>query len=233
MAESNHRLIVTGPRRMPYKEAWAAQNDLREKCVLTEGAENFLMLVEHRPVVTVGRSGGKGDVLLSREALRRRGVELVETNRGGKVTFHGPGQLVMYPIIDLSLRDKDLHRYMRDLEKWLIALCSDYGIEAHRDEGRTGVWVGKNKIAAIGIAARRWVSFHGVALNVTTDLSYFDLIVPCGFTDRGVTSMAEESEQSPALEEVAESAVELFADHFNFKNVERRACVPRIKQKSG
>ena len=233
MSDGEHKLVVTGPEVVPYESAWDTQLALRERCLMTKGAENFLMLVEHPPVITVGRGGDDGDVLMSREALLQRGVELVETNRGGKVTFHGPGQLVMYPVIDLSLRGRDLHRYMRDLEDWLIAICSGYGIDAHPEKGRTGVWVGKNKIAAIGIAARRWVSFHGVALNVTTDLSYFDLIVPCGFTDRGVTSMAAELEEPPSLEEVAESAVEFFADHFGFQEVERRGCAPQAKRKSG
>ena len=233
MAETEHKIIVTGPERLSYKPALEAQLALRERCVLAEGAENFLMLVEHPPVITVGRGGDKSDVLMNRAALQKRGVELVETTRGGKVTIHGPGQLVMYPIIDLSLRGRDLHRYMRDLESWLIDLCSAYGISAHPENGRTGVWVGKNKLAAIGIAARRWVSYHGVALNVTTDLSYFDLIVPCGFTDRGVTSMARELDESPSLDDVAQRAVDLFADHFGFGKVERRACVPRAKRTSG
>ena len=179
------------------------------------------MLLAHPPTITVGRSGDRSDVLVTDEELAARGIELAETNRGGRVTYHGPGQLVMYPIIDLRRRGRDLHRYLRDLEGWLICLCASWGLPARRDPAATGVWVGSSKIAAIGIAVRRWVSYHGVALNVSTDLSFFDLIVPCGFADRGATSMERELGGRVKLEDVAEKAAQLFCRHFGFQLMHR------------
>jgi len=219
-------LTICGLQKMPYREALELQLALRERCAETKGHESFLMLLEHPPVITLGRAGDRSDILASAEELASRGIEVAETSRGGRITFHGPGQLVMYPIVDLSMRGRDLHRYLRDLEGWLMRLCESYGLNAGRVEGRTGVWVGSDKIAAIGIAVRRWVSYHGVALNVATDLSYFDLIVPCGFHDRGVTSMARELGRAPGLDEVAERAAALFCEEFGFSSVRRELCVP-------
>jgi lipoate-protein ligase B len=133
--------------------------------------------------------GGRSHILASADALRSRGVEVHETGRGGDVTYHGPGQIVGYPILDLQPDRCDVHRYVRDLEEVLIRTVADYGVAAHRVDGLTGVWVGDEKLAAIGVRIARWVTSHGFALNVTTDLGYFDLIVPCGITGRGVTSL--------------------------------------------
>lgn len=175
---------------MDYRDAWDLQRD-----IVDERADgripDTLLLLSHPPVVTLGRGGSPAHVVATAEELAERRVEFVQTDRGGDVTFHGPGQIVGYPIVDLSRRGRDLHRYMRDVEETLIRALEGFGIEADRIEGLTGVWVDGAKVAAIGIRVSRWITHHGFALNVDTDLSYFDLIVPCGIADRRVTSMEE------------------------------------------
>ena len=189
--------------------------------------EEFLLLVEHDPpVVTIGRSGGSGNVLLPREALAARGVELHESSRGGDVTYHGPGQMVAYPVIDLALHGRDVHRYLRDLEQVVMALLARHGIEGRRDAKYTGVWVGDEKVCAIGVAITRWVTYHGLALNVSTDLSHFALIVPCGISDRGVTSLEKLLGQPVSMEHAAAELVEEFARVFGFAGVDEKAELP-------
>ena len=207
-------LVVIGLRRMGYGEAFDLQVRLRDECIESGGRANYLMLVEHPPTITVGRTGESADVVARADRLAELGVEVVETNRGGQVTYHGPGQLVAYPIMSLRERGCDLHRYLRDLEAWLVGLCRDCGVEAHADSPHTGVWVEDRKIGSIGIAVRRWVTYHGVALNVSTDLSHFDLIVPCGLSGVAITSMEKELGTAPPLAEVAARAAALFAEHF-------------------
>ncbi|MCK4283181.1 MAG: lipoyl(octanoyl) transferase LipB [Candidatus Brocadiae bacterium] len=208
------QLLYAGLRRLDFHEAFRLQERLRDACIASQGRPNYLLLVEHPPTVTVGRKGSRADVLVSDEKLSELGVCLIETNRGGEVTYHGPGQLVVYPIVNLAQRGCDLHRYLRDLERWLVGLCRSYNVAAHAGPPHTGVWVGERKIASIGIAVRRWVSYHGVAFNVATDLSQFDLIVPCGLPGMTVTSLARELGTAPDLEEVAERAAGLFAEEF-------------------
>lgn len=151
---------------------------------------DVLLLLEHDPVVTLGRSARADHVLLPEALLRQRGVELFESGRGGDVTYHGPGQVVGYPILDLSPDRRDVHRYVRDLEEVMIRACADYGLSASRVPGLTGCWLGEEKIGAIGVRISRWVTSHGFAFNVGTDLAAFSLIVPCGIRGRGVTSLA-------------------------------------------
>jgi lipoyl(octanoyl) transferase len=153
---------------------------------------DVLLLVEHPAVLTLGvrGDGGRSHILAPDAELSARHIDVFETGRGGDVTYHGPGQIVGYPIIDLNPDRRDVHKYVRDLEEVLIRAAADYGIEAGRIQGLTGVWVGNEKLAAIGVRIQRWVTSHGFALNHTTDLSHFDLIVPCGIADRGVTSLA-------------------------------------------
>jgi lipoyl(octanoyl) transferase len=150
-----------------------------------------LLLLEHPHVITLGarNHNASSNVLETPDALARRGVAVFETGRGGDVTYHGPGQLVGYPIVELPRARRDVHRYVRDLEEVLIQSVSDFGIAASRVPGLTGIWVGNDKLAAIGVRISRWVTSHGFALNVSTDLSHFGLIVPCGIADKGVTSM--------------------------------------------
>jgi lipoyl(octanoyl) transferase len=188
---------------VPYAEALR----LQEACVAErtrEACADTLLLLEHPPVVTVGRSGNPAHVLLDRDELARRGVELHEAGRGGDVTYHGPGQLVGYPVLRLAPARRDAHRYLRTLEEILIRTLARYGLAAGRDPRWTGVWVAGRKIAAIGVRlGRGWVTSHGFALNVSTDLAPFDAIVPCGIRDRGVTSMARELGRAPDLPAVA------------------------------
>jgi lipoyl(octanoyl) transferase len=153
-------------------------------------------------------------VLATPEALEARGVALFETGRGGDVTYHGPGQLVGYPILDLEPDRCDVHRYVRDLEETLIRLAAAFGVEAGRVEGLTGVWVGHEKLAAIGVRISRWITSHGFAFNVSTDLSHFDLIVPCGITDKGVTSLERLLGRRVPIDEVEIAAVRAFCDVF-------------------
>ena len=176
---------------MAYGDALALQRVLVEDRI--RGAiDDTLLLVEHPHVLTLGvrGDGGRSHILAAPELLRARGVEVHEAGRGGDITYHGPGQVVGYPIVSLKPDRQDVHRYVRDLEDVLIRTSGDYGIAAGRVEGLTGVWVGSEKLAAIGVRIARWVTSHGFAFNVTTDLEYFNLIVPCGIGDRGVTSLA-------------------------------------------
>lgn len=163
-----------------------------------------LLLLEHPHVITLGarNHNAASNVLEAPEALARRGVAVFETGRGGDVTYHGPGQLVGYPILELQGDRRDVHRYVRDLEEMLIGSVADFGIAASRIPGLTGIWVGHEKLAAIGVRISRWVTSHGFALNVSTDLSYFGLIVPCGIADRGVTSMERLLGRSVPMAEV-------------------------------
>jgi lipoyl(octanoyl) transferase len=155
--------------------------------------QDVLLLVEHPPVVTLGRSArDPAHLLATPELLKARGVELFDVERGGDVTFHGPGQLVGYPIVDLHRHTLDLHWYLRQLESMLIRALADFGISGEQSKGQTGVWTGGRKIASIGVHARQWVTWHGFALNVTTDLSYFDLMVPCGIAGVTMTSVEQE-----------------------------------------
>src|SRR6185503_2101378 len=159
---------------------------------------DLLLLVEHNPVVTLGRGAREQSMPLPAEALAARGVETFEVERGGDVTFHGPGQLVGYPIYDLKEHKQDLHWFLRNMESALITALDELGITGERNEGFTGVWTGGRKIASIGIHVKQWVTWHGFALNVTTDLSYFDLIVPCGITGVEMTSVQKElNERAP------------------------------------
>jgi lipoyl(octanoyl) transferase len=173
---------------MPYAEAHELQQELVEKRKRDEIPDQFLLL-EHSHVITLGRAANGANVLIDAETRARFGVELFETGRGGDVTYHGPGQLVGYPIIKLAPDRCDIRRYVRDLEEVLIRTAADFGIGAGRIEGLTGVWAGNEKLGAIGVRISRWVTMHGFAFNITTDLDYFRLIVPCGIRNHGVTSL--------------------------------------------
>ena len=173
-----------------------------------------LLLLEHPPVITRGVRAGADNVLASPLVLRRRGVEIHDARRGGDVTYHGPGQLVGYPIVLLKPDRCDVHRYVRDLEEVLIRAVADFGVRATRIAGLTGVWVGNDKLAAIGVRLSRWVTSHGFALNVTTDLDDFALIRPCGLADRGVTSLARLTGAAVPVAAVADRVTRRFAEVF-------------------
>ena len=205
------RLDVFRLGRVPYADALGVQRQLQAGLVAArhdaDGPPHALLVVEHDPVFTLGASGDPANVLLSPDALAARGAAFARTDRGGDVTFHGPGQTVVYPILDLNRLEtpagaplRDLHRYLRALEDAVVETCAGVGVAAGRVAGRTGVWVGpdargpERKVCAMGIRCSRWVTMHGLALNVTTDLAWFDLVVPCGIADRGVTSLARETD---------------------------------------
>jgi lipoyl(octanoyl) transferase len=179
-----------GVRR--YAEVLELQRGLCRQRLAGEIADDLLLLVQHEPVITLGRGTRAASLPLAPAELERRGVEVFEVERGGDVTFHGPGQLVGYPVIDLRGHREDLHWYLRQLEAALIDALGTLGIAAGPNPGLTGVWTGGRKIASIGIHVKQWVTFHGFALNVSTDLSYFDLIVPCGIKDVVMTSVCRE-----------------------------------------
>jgi lipoyl(octanoyl) transferase len=199
--------------RVPY----ARGLELQERLVADRQAGRIpdqLLLLEHDPVFTLGRNARAANVLLPAEALRERGFEVFETGRGGDVTYHGPGQVVGYPILDLAPDRRDVHRYVRDLEEVMMRTCADYGLEASRLEGLTGTWLGDEKIGAIGVRIARWVTSHGFAFNVGTDLSAFDLIVPCGIRERGVTSLERRLGHPVPLDEVMDRLAAHFAAVF-------------------
>jgi lipoate-protein ligase B len=177
---------------LPYADALVIQRDAAKARLDGTLDQDVLLLVEHPPVITTGRSTKVGNLLATSGELTARGVELFDVERGGDVTFHGRGQLVGYPIVDLTRHTQDLHWYLRQLEEVLIRALSACGIAAARNLGKTGVWVENRKIASIGVHARQWVTWHGFALNVTTDLSYFDLMIPCGIPDVVMTSVERE-----------------------------------------
>ena len=201
---------------VPYAEALTIQRQLVED--RREGRiGDVLLLVEHPHVLTLGvrGDGGRSHILATDDVLERRGVEVYETGRGGDITYHGPGQIVGYPIIDLKPDRCDVHRYVRDLEEVLIRVAADYGLAAERMRGLTGVWVNGEKVAAIGVRIARWVTSHGFALNVTTDLDYFNLIVPCGIADRGVTSLSRLLRRPVDKAEVEDRVIQRFTDVFS------------------
>ncbi len=186
-------LLIAELGQVPYGAALERQRTLADDRLAGRLAHDLLLLLEHPPVVTLGRGTRRSSLPVEPDALRRRGIEVYEIERGGDVTFHGPGQLVGYPIFDLTRHRKDLHWFLRGIEAALIAALGRLGIRGERRAGYTGVWIGGGrKIASIGIHVRQWVTWHGFALNVTTDLSPFDLIVPCGIPDVVMTSVEKE-----------------------------------------
>jgi lipoyl(octanoyl) transferase len=217
MATQNKQIELIELGLISYGKALAIQEDLFNKIILVkranrqntiqESTKNYLLWVEHSPVFTIGKSGKKEHLLFDKEDLKQKEIEFYATNRGGDITFHGPGQIVGYPILDLDNFFTDIHKYLRLLEETVILTLQDYGIEGARTIGQTGVWLGAEtpfarKICALGVRASRWVTMHGFALNVNTDLSYFEGIIPCGIQGKGVTSMKKELGAKISIEEV-------------------------------
>lgn len=225
--------------RIGYAPAYEIQVGALEEVKKSRGTKRpiaaIILIVEHDPVITVSRRAGAADHLLaSSDTLRAMGVDLAETDRGGDITYHGPGQLVLYPIVDLNLLNIGLHEYMRLLEDAVIATCAQYGVDAGRESGATGVWVRESaaargtsaKICAMGVRVSRWVSMHGLALNISTNLEHFRLIVPCGLTGRAVTSLVQETGRTLTFAEVANVLTERLC-------VQIRGALESARQKRG
>lgn len=215
MPERN--LIVRRLGRISYRDGLSLQKSLEAEVIARRTADHLLLL-EHPHTFTIGRRANDGRVLASGEILRNIGAEVFETDRGGKVTYHGPGQIVGYPIINLSPDREDVHRYVRDLEETLIRAMADFGIEAFRIEGLTGVHTADGKIAAIGIHIKRWVTTHGFALNVNTDLTYFNWIVAC--EGEPVTSMERILGDEVRADEVEMRIIAHFAEVFGYRDLQ-------------
>ena len=200
---------------VPYADALAMQRALVEERKAGT-IPDLLLLLQHPAVITLGvrGDGGRSHILATGERLAELGIAVHETGRGGDVTYHGPGQVVGYPIVNLDPDRRDVHRYVRDLEEVMIQVCAGYGVEAGRIAGLTGVWVGADKIGAIGVRISRWVTSHGFALNVATDLRHFQLIVPCGIADKQVTSVEAELGRAVPMPEVEEAVVRGFESVF-------------------
>lgn len=208
--------LVTELGLVPYQDAWELQKNLHSLRV-EDMIPDVLLLLEHPPVITKGRKPGKSNLLISEDYLRLKGIEFFEVERGGDVTFHGPGQLVGYVIFKLPPSLSGIRPFVKKIENAVILVLKDFGIEARHDPKYTGVFVGNDKITAIGIAVKKWTSFHGFALNVNTDLSYFDLIVPCGIRDRGVTSMAKVLKREISMSDVIEAVKTSFSKEFGMR----------------
>ena len=226
----NKQIIVKDLGHKDYKETWNYQESLFEEIVelkrknRAENTEvptpNYFLFVEHPHVYTLGKSGHMENLLIDEEALAKKGATFYKINRGGDITYHGPGQIVGYPIIDLENFFTDIHKYLRSLEEVIIRTLADYGIKGERSEGETGVWLDvgtpfARKICAMGVRASRWVTMHGFALNVNTDLGYFDNIIPCGIRGKAVTSLnVELSKEKVDTEEVKRYILKHFEEIF-------------------
>ena len=226
----NKQIIVKDLGHKDYKETWDYQESLFEEIVelkrknRAENTElptpNYFLFVEHPHVYTLGKSGHMENLLIDEEALAKKGATFYKINRGGDITYHGPGQIVGYPIIDLENFFTDIHKYLRSLEEVIIRTLADYGIKGERSEGETGVWLDvgtpfARKICAMGVRASRWVTMHGFALNVNTDLGYFDNIIPCGIRGKAVTSLnVELSKEKVDTEEVKTNILKHFEEIF-------------------
>mgnify|MGYP006240537151 FL=1 len=222
----NKKIKIADWGSVSYQKAWDRQEDYFSKIIARKRenrnleqpfpTDNYMFFVEHPPVFTIGKSGKMEHLLLQEEELKTKGISFIKTNRGGDITFHGPGQIVGYPLLDLDNFFYDIHKYLRYLEEVIIKTLADFGIKGARSDGETGVWLDLDtpfarKICAMGVRASRWVTMHGFALNVNTDLSYFDYIVPCGIQGKGVTSLAHELKIEVDEQEVKDKLL----THFN------------------
>ena len=227
---NNKQVELIDLGRQSYKPTWDTQEaqlqkivDLKKRnraAISPVPTPNYFYWVEHPPVITLGKSGMPKHLLINKQQLIEKGIEFFTTNRGGDITFHGPGQLVGYPILDLENFFTDIHKYLRLLEEAIILTLKEYGLSAERSDGETGVWLGvgtpfARKICAMGVKASRWVTMHGFALNVNTDLTYFDYIIPCGIQGKAVTSLERELKRSVPLNEVKTKILTHFSTLFD------------------
>lgn len=215
------------PGVVGYEESLRLQRERVAACKAGD-VPDTLVLLEHPPVYTLGRNANRENILFSPERLRRLGAEVFETDRGGDVTFHGPGQMVGYPILDLTRHRRDLAWYMHSLEEVFIRVAGEFGIQAGRMAGARGVWVGNNKLVAMGVHVSRWVTSHGFAFNVNTDLRFFDWIVPCGLHGKGVTSLQNILGGPVSMSDATECVIRHFGVVFGteMKTPERQATTP-------
>lgn len=216
--KNNRKCDVFPLGLLDYRKAWDLQRELVGKRWKKE-INDTLLLVEHPPLFTIGRRGSSRNILVSDKHLEEKGVSVYEVDRGGDITYHGPGQIIGYPILDLNEHGRDVHLMLRCLEEVIIKLLSDYGVEALRIPGYTGVWVGKEKIAAIGIGVRHWITFHGFCLNVNPDMNYFALINPCGLKGKGVTSLQQTTpgKTIPGLKNLQQNLIRHFGEVFRLE----------------
>ncbi|MEH6407623.1 MAG: lipoyl(octanoyl) transferase LipB [Leeuwenhoekiella sp.] len=237
----NKQVIVTDLEMRDYKETWDLQEALFKETLdikirnrreeLDIATPNHFLLVEHPHVYTLGKSGDAGNLLINEEALKAKGASFYKINRGGDITYHGPGQIVGYPILDLDNFFTDIHKYLRFLEEVIILTLADFGIIAERSPGETGVWLDvgtpfARKICAMGVRASRWVTMHGFAFNVNADLGYFDNIIPCGIKDKAVTSLNVELGKAEVdLQEVKEKILKHFAILFEAEMIAEKSVV--------
>jgi len=205
--------VVRQLGRIEYHRAFELQKELLQQRLESQ-IDDTLLLLQHPPTITVGKSGKLENILASPAQLASAGVSLIFTDRGGDVTYHGPGQIVGYPILDLRERNRDAHQHVHNLEEMLIRTLADYGIKSGRDHNHAGVWVNDMEIAALGLSIRKWITMHGFALNVNTELDHFTLINPCGFTNKTATSIARLLGHEPSLDEVTEHLLAHFAEVF-------------------
>ena len=207
-----------------YADAHLLQKELQAKRIAGE-IDDCVLLLEHPPVLTLGRSAKERHVLVPRQALLARGIAIHEVGRGGDVTYHGPGQLVAYPIIDLKPDRKDVRKYVWSLEETMIRTCSDFGLSAARVKGLNGAWIGDRKVGAVGVRISRWVTMHGLALNANSDLTHFELIVPCGIQDKAVTSLSAELGRTVRVDHLIEPLARHFAELYD-ADIEWRDAPP-------
>ena len=204
---------------VPYEKALEYQENLLAKRIAEE-IQDSLILLEHPPTITTGRKGNTENLLVREEYLKKHGISFVHASRGGDITFHGPGQIVGYPILNLKNHEMDIRKHLRSIEEVIIRTLGDFEIEGRRIDGVTGVWVKRNKIASIGIAIRKWVTYHGFALNVSTNLDYFELILSCGITDVRITSIGNwlGDEEEVKMDDVTRSVIKNFMGVFGFED---------------
>ena len=240
-------VVVCSLGRVEYEPMWGLQRQVQQALIAAKRAEppqlmpHVLLLVEHPPVYTLGKSGDANNLLVSESFLSQKGATFFHIDRGGDITFHGPGQLVGYPILDLDRISPDIHLYLRNLEEMIIRVCRDYGITADRMDGKTGVWINSlvqaqsRKICAMGIRCSRWVTMHGFALNINTDLSYFNYIVPCGIQNHAVTSLQNELGRLVDEEEVRSRIVGHFSDVFgvNLRILDNQESIDYLQELTG
>jgi len=228
-------VIFSDLGKMDYRHAWDYQEKLLQKNVSIksevrnqnseEKTTNHLLFVEHPPVYTLGKSGHEDNILIDEQNMKNNGIEFFRTNRGGDITFHGPGQIVVYPILDLEYFGTDIGKYLRNLEEVIIKTLREYEIYSERSPGETGVWIDSQikhkarKICAIGVRCSRWITMHGLALNVNTELTYFNNIIPCGIPDKQVTSLEKELGKKISIEEVKEKIKKKFEEVFECRIV--------------